>query len=145
MRQCNIIEGRESYRFKVYFSDELKLKINTIYIHNQDKPQALSQWNEYLEWIRKYMSTPSIAWNYANQHIEQPNGTYFAEAYGCNIIYSIETDANGIYVLIHQVNLKPQEFGLNEAKRLYQTITLTEAQFKKMLTECITKILKGIA
>lgn len=68
-----------------------------------------------------------------------------------NVGYSIKTNAYGAYVYIFQVNLNPQAFGLKvppslkENKCSYTTIRLTESQFKRLLTECVTKIINEIA
>lgn len=151
MNRCYLIEDYQGNRFEVRFSDIIQNQINNIQTYNQDNNKALSQWYEYIEGIVNYISNPSIAWDYANQHTKYKNGTRFMSTFNYNVGYSVKTNTYGAYVYIFQVNLNPQAFGLKvppslrEGKHISKTIRLTEAQFKKMLTECITKIINEIA
>lgn len=151
MKRFYIVEDNRASKFRVIFSKNIRTEINVIHTYNQNNNKALSQWYEYIEGIVNYISNPSIAWDYANQHTVYKNGTRFMSTFNYNVGYSIKTNAYGAYVYIFQVNLNPQAFGLKvppslkENKCSYTTIRLTESQFKRLLTECVTKIINEIA
>ena len=147
MERFYIVEDNQASRFRVILSKDIRTKISIIHTYNQNNNKALSQWYEYIEGIVNYISNPSIAWDYANQHTVYKNGTRFMSTFNYNVGYSVKTNANGAYVYIFQVNLNPEAFGLKvppslrESKHISKTIRLTETEFKQMLVECITKII----
>lgn len=75
MKRFYIVEDNRASKFRVIFSKNIRTEINVIHTYNQNNNKALSQWYEYIEGIVNYISNPSIAWDYANQHTVYKNGT----------------------------------------------------------------------
>lgn len=130
-------------KIPVRFSTKVSSKIDSIISHNKGNIQAISEWLEYLETVKNYVSNPVIAWDYTNRNIQLKNGTKFIQDFDFNIGYTIITDytTNSPFVYIFMVNLKPQEFGLRECKRRRNAVTITESKLRRIIAESIRKIL----
>lgn len=130
-------------KIQVRFSTKVSSKIDSIISHNKGNIQAISEWLEYLETVKNYVSNPVIAWDYTNRNIQLKNGTKFIQDFDFNIGYTIITDytTNSPFVYIFMVNLKPQEFGLRECKRRRNAVTITESKLRRIIAESIRKIL----
>ena len=90
-------------RLIVGFSKEITNRIESIYKYNQGN-EALVQWSEYLETIRKYISNPSIAFDYKHSSIHFRNGAILLKDFGCDAIYYIKTnDTHPPYVYIFKI------------------------------------------
>ena len=130
-------------KIPVRFSTKVSSIIDSIISHNKGNIQAISEWLEYLETVKNYVSNPVIAWDYTNRNIQLKNGTKFIQDFDFNIGYTIITDytTNSPFVYIFMVNLKPQEFGLRECKRRRNAVTITESKLRRIIAESIRKIL----
>lgn len=156
MNLCYIKEDTLPKKLSVIFSKEITTNIDTIYKYNQSNNEALSQWYDYIEGIKRYISNPSIAWDYANQHLKYPNGTRFVRNF--NIGYTVKTNDYGAYVYIFQMDLKPQEFGLKvpptikENKQVFNrtnimktnknVVRLSESKLRNIISETVKKVLR---
>lgn len=103
-------EDKSSAHLPVRFSKKISNKINSIVENNAQNADALNKWLDYLDWIKNHISTRTIAWDYANQHIKFPNGTRFISKF--NIGYTVKCDRAGAYVYVFLLDLKLEEFGL---------------------------------
>ena len=109
-----LFEDRLPSRFWVRFSSEIIKEIDAIDTNNQRNIEGLSQWYNYLDGIKSYLSNPAIAFDYANRYSKFPNGAIFNRDFNYNVAYVVKTDKhNQPYVYVFKVNLNPEEFGLN--------------------------------
>ena len=60
----------------VIFSSNIQSKINAIDNHNNNN-ECLSNWYEYIEGLKRYISNPAIAFDYTNRFSTFPNGAKF--------------------------------------------------------------------
>ena len=114
MKQYQLYEDRLPSKLLVRFSYDISKKINTIDSYNQNNIGAVSQWYDYLDGIKSYLSNPVIAWDNTNRHHRLPNGTRFIADFDYNVGYTIKTNntTQQQYVYVFMANLKPEEFGL---------------------------------
>ena len=131
-------------RLIVGFSKEITNRIESIYKYNQGN-EALVQWSEYLETIRKYISNPSIAFDYKHSSIHFRNGAILLKDFGCDAIYYIKTNnTHPPYVYIFKINLKTDEYGLKVPPTLQENknvIHLTESHIRSMIRETLRRYL----
>ena len=154
MQRYQLNENKLPYRLFVKFSQKIVNDINQIYSYNINNDEAISQWSDYLEWIKDYLSNPSIAWDYANRYTRFPNGAIYLSDFHCNVGYAIQYTRNTQqpYVYIFMANLKPEEYGLkvpptlNENKQPTNRIVyhLKEYQLRRIIRESIKKVLNII-
>lgn len=149
-------EDRPPKQLQVIFSSDIINEMDNIEYLNQNNAEGLSEWYQYIESIKNWLSNPSIAWDYANRFAKFPNGARFIRDFNCNIGYTVKTNQYGAYVFVFMINLKPQEFGLNtikENKSIYtdntmktnkKVIRLTEADLHNMITEAVKTALNEI-
>ena len=153
MRLHKIDEDKLPPRFTVVLSTNVSQNIRTIYEYNQNNLEALSQWYEFMSDMWLYISNRAIALDYANRYSHLSDGTIHMNELGYDIVFYVGYNSakDKSYVYVSKVKLNPQSFGLEvppglvESKHNHSVIRLTEAQFKRMLTECITKIINEIA
>lgn len=149
MKQCLNEENCCESKLEVRFSSKILKNINTIESINQGNRKGLSEWYKYIQWLTEYLSKFSVVLDYGNNHIKLPNNARFIR--DINAYYIIQNNSYKTWVYVFKIDLKPQDYGLKvpqslgEFKCLPKTIRLTESQFKRMLTECITKIINEIA
>ena len=96
------------------FSSKITKKINAIGAYNRQNGAALTQWSEYLDGMKSYLSKSVIAWDNMNRYPRLRNGGRFIGDFGYNVGYTIINDSATSQPLIYvfMANLKPQEFGL---------------------------------
>lgn len=146
-----ITEDKLPQTLPVYLSAEIQNRMDFIKNYNQDNPNGLSQWEEYIEFLKRYISNPSIAYDYANKYSHYRNGAvHIAElGYDVTFIVTLNKAQTRSFVYVFKLNLNPQEFGLKIPQPIpenkQQIIRLTEAQFMNLLTECISEIIRTIA
>lgn len=155
----NIIsEDNHPKKIYVIFSTQIKQDIITIKNHNQENTEALSQWYDYIEGIKRWLSNPSIAWDYANRFAKFPNGSRYIRDFDYNIGYTVKTNQYGAYVYVFIINLKLQEFGLNipptikenKIQNLHNTmknkkvIRLTESDLHNIIAESVKQALNEL-
>lgn len=131
MKPFQLNEDKLPTKLAVRLSYKIYKEINTIDSYNQNNVVALSQWYDYLDGIKSYISNPVIAWDYTNRFSRFPNGARFIMDFDCNVGYIIKTNntTNQPYVYVFMINLKPEEFGLrippnvNENRHIDKIIT----------------------
>ena len=118
MRQIFLIEEKLPPKLPVRFSYKIFKQIKTIYNKNQDNINALSQWYEYIDSLKSYISNRSIAWDYACQYPRSPKGAIHIRDLGFDVTFIVKVNkkTNESYVYVFKVDLKPEEFGLEENK-----------------------------
>ncbi len=85
MKQYQLYEDRLPSKLLVRFSYDISKKINTIDSYNQNNIGAVSQWYDYLDGIKSYLSNPVIAWDYTNRFSQFPNGARFIRDFDYNL------------------------------------------------------------
>ena len=80
-----LFEDRLPSRFWVRFSSEIIKEIDAIDTNNQRNIEGLSQWYNYLDGIKSYLSNPAIAFDYANRYSKFPNGAIFNRDFNYNV------------------------------------------------------------
>ena len=114
MKQCWLREDKLPSNLLVNFSSKITKKINAIGAYNRQNGAALTQWSEYLDGMKSYLSKSVIAWDNMNRYPRLRNGGRFIGDFGYNVGYTIINDSATSQPLIYvfMANLKPQEFGL---------------------------------
>ena len=114
MKQCLVSEDKLPQKLSVITSPKISKQIEVIDNYNQNNIDALSQWNEYIEGLKSYISNRSIAWDYNNKYPRFPNGAIHLEELGYDVTFIVKTShiTNRSYVYVFMLNLKPEEFGL---------------------------------
>ena len=146
MKRFYLIEEILPPKLPLSFSSKIKNQINLIKDYNQDNPDALSQWYDYIDNLKSYISNRKIAWDYANRYVHFPNGAVHLVELGYDATFIVSTDKtrNINYVYVFRVDLKPQDFGLKippTTEHKKRILKLTESQFKEYLVEKIEKVL----
>ena len=133
-------------KLPIRFSSEIYKEIYSIIDYNQNNTVALSQWDNYIEGIKSYISNRSIAWDYNSRYAKFPNGTRFIRDFDYNVGYTIKQgNKYGTYVYVFMINLKPEEFGLkvpSTLKENKQSIRLTESYLYRIIEESVRSVLK---
>ena len=97
-------EEQRASQLIVGFSKDITNRIESIYKYNQGN-NALNQWSEYLDTIIKYISNPSIAFDYKHKSIHFRNGAILLKDFGCDATYYIKTNnIHPPYVYIFKIN-----------------------------------------
>ena len=101
-------------KLPVRFSSKIDVKISSIANYNQGNTDAISQWYEYIEGIKSYISNPAIAWDYTSRYPHFPNGAIYIRELGYEVAFIVKTNnkTNRNYVYVFKANLNPEEFGL---------------------------------
>jgi len=146
-KQCFLRESVST--FFVRFSNNINNSINAIYSINQNNKEKLSEWLEYLDGLKTYISNPSIAFDYARRFIHYPNGAMRISELGYDVTFIVKMSkqTNEAYVYIFKMDLKPEEFGLktpplNESKTVKKRKIhhLKESQLRQIIREVIYRI-----
>ena len=76
--------------------------------------EGISQWRDYLNGLKNYISNPVIAWDYANRYHRTKKGAIYLNELGYNAIFMVLTNnqTQQAYVYLFWIDLKPEEFGL---------------------------------
>lgn len=122
-KRC-LYEDRLPQKLSVIFSPKITKQIIDIDAYNSNNTNGLSQWHDYLDGMKSYISNPVIAWDYTNRHQRFPNGTMFISDFDYNIGYTIKSNntTQQQYVYVFMANLKPNEFGLKIPQMLKESI-----------------------
>ena len=141
MNRFHLKEDNRLPNLSVRFSPDITYRIESVNSQNYDKQEALSQWNDYIDWILRYLSNPVIAWDNMNRFHHTSNGETFIEELGMDVGFIIETDNNANqYVYVFYLDLKTDDYGLNESIKK-KSIILTEIELRKIIFESIRKVL----
>ena len=118
----------------VIFAPEIISEIEYIKYRNQFNTDGLSQLEDYLEWISKFISNKSIAWDYAGQFKSDRYGNVYFNSSGYNLVFNLEEDEDTaqVYVVIVDIDLNINEFGLVESKQRKKTLIITEQQYNEL-------------
>lgn len=111
MKYCDLCEWKDGYKLRVYFSEEIAKEKSAITSHNYGKIKELRQWNDYLNWICKHLSTPSVAWDNTGIHRIMGHVVFKREPY-MSVDYMIVTDNNETCVCIVRLDLQAKEYRL---------------------------------
>lgn len=133
------------YRLPVRLSDALSRVIESVMQHNLSNGKYERWYNEHLLHMLRIISTPSVAFDYANQSEHLEDGTII----GYGFEYSLENDeqTQSTYVYILNMDLELDEYGLTdniipEAKNR-KHIILTESKLRRIIRESIYHVLRG--
>ena len=158
MKHHYLIEDKLPPKLPVVFSSKISNQINVIYACNQNNTDALSQWDEYIEGLKSYISNPVIAWDYNNRYVHFPNGAIHLMDLGYDVSFIVKTNqtTNENYVYVFMLNLKPEEFGLKVPSKGNSQITcntnisnkklirLTEQDLHRIVRESVNRILRRL-
>lgn len=143
-----LLEDTRPKRLTVSVSSKIKKSIADIYKYNQDNPTALSQWVRYIESLRRYISNPAIAFDYANRYVHYPNGAIHLVEMNYDVSFITKSnDANEFsYVYIFGMDFKLKDFGLknptimNESCKKKKAVIVTEFQLRSIISECVSRL-----
>lgn len=100
-------------KLPVYLSSSITQNINRIIDNNKNNPNAVSQWLEYIENLKSYISNPTIAFDYANRYEHYRNGAIHLVELEYDVTYIVKTNNYGqTYIYIFNLNLNAAKFGL---------------------------------
>ena len=144
MKQYWLKEDKSPSNLLVNFSSKIVMKINTIGAYNQHNKVALSQWSEYLDGMKSYLSKSVIAWDNMDRYPRLRNGGRFIRDFDYNVGYTIINDntTSQPFVYVFMANLKPQEFGLKIPPTLIEN--KENDTIDRIISESINKHLRGI-
>lgn len=136
MKSQRLKEDKTPPKLPVLFSSKIVDTINKVVMKNSSCPEKLLQWYDYIDSITNYIANPVIAWDNTNSFINFPNGAKFVPDFDFNIGYVIKTNkqTQQNYVYVFMVNLKIQDYDLNENKKL---IRVSETELKRIITESV--------
>ena len=114
MDKYSLKEDKQVPKLFVAFSSKICKQITEITSYNQNNLEGLSQWYDYIDWVRKYMSNSVIAQDYTNRYKQGRNGARFIKDLGLNVRYTVLSDcATDVpFVYIFMIDLKLEEYGL---------------------------------
>ena len=141
MKRYWLREDRLPSNLRVNFSSKIVQKINTIGTCNQHNHIALTQWGEYLDGMKSYLSKSVIAWDNMNRYPRLRNGGRFIRDFGFNVGYTIINDktTGQPFVYIFMADLKPEEFGLKVSPIMKEN---REKIISRIITETINNYLR---
>lgn len=115
MKKHFLYEDKPLAKLPVILSEDLSLKIESVLKHNQGNIEV-REWYETIESVKNQLSNPVIAWDNTGSHIYSEDGEVTCNIFGYNVVYMIKTNAttHKNYVFIININLKTEDFGLNE-------------------------------
>lgn len=118
----------------VVYTPEIIYRIEYIKSRNQFNTEGLSQWIDYLDWIVRFISNSSIAFDYTGQFKSDRYGNVYFNSFGYNLVFRLKKDeeTTQLYVAIVDIDLNIEEFGLNENKRRRKTLIITEQQYDEL-------------
>ena len=114
MKRSWLKEDKLPSKLIVNFSSKINGYIKDVSDLNQNNVEALSQWSDYIEGIKSYLSNPVIAWDNMNRYPRLRNGGRVIKDFDYNAGYTILADyvTGQPFVYVFMLNLKPEEFGL---------------------------------
>lgn len=141
MNHYCIKEDKRLPKLSVRFSQEITSGIESVNARNYDNQEALSEWNDYIDGIIRYISNPVIAWDNMNRFHHTSNRETFIDEMGMDVGFIIETDStDNQYVYVFYLDLKTEDYGLYESVRM-KSVVLTELDLRMMVRECVCRIL----
>ena len=143
----------------VILSPTINYEINEIEYLNWRKTDEIHKWHDYLDRVLRYISNPSIAWDYAGRYRHLPNGETYINEIGYDVGFIIEANDTQTYVNVFRLALNAEEYGLqmstNEGRKYNNThkqydimnnkktkIRLTESQLHNIIKESVKNLLK---
>ena len=106
MKQCWLREDKLPSNLLVNFSSKITKKINAIGVYNRQNGAALTQWSEYLDGMKSYLSKSVIAWDNMNRYPRLRNGGRFIGDFGYNVGYTIINDNATVTTCDATANMK---------------------------------------
>ena len=131
------------HKFDVKVSYEIENAIDNIIFHNSENDKGLEDWGNYIDGIKCYISNPAIALDYMREFIHTHEDETYINKLGMDVGFTIGVDdiTNKTYVYIFYLDLKAEDFGLNESIRK-TIIHLTSSDLKRIITESVQRILQ---
>ena len=134
MKKHFLYEDKPLAKLPIILSKDLSLKIENILEHNQGNNEV-RDWFENIESVKNQLSYNGIAWDNTGSHNYSEDGEVSCNIFGYDVLYMIKTNAltQKNYVYVININLKPEEFGLNE--NAYRKLQL-------IIKECVRSVIK---
>ena len=92
MKRSWLKEDKSPSKLIVNFSSKINGYIKDVSDLNQNNVEALSQWSDYIEGIKSYLSNPVIAWDNMNRYPRLRNGGRVIKDFDYNAGYTILAD-----------------------------------------------------
>ena len=130
-------------KLPVRFSFRVSQTIDNIIRKNRNNTEAISQWLNYLDNIKNYISNPVIAFDYTNRYRQLSDRRRFISDFDFNVGYTILNDytTEQPFVYVFMINLKSDEYGLKENIQHKKQVQLSEYQLRKIIRESIRRML----
>lgn len=137
-----IREDRLPQRLPVIISSAIQYEMTSIERRNMQDEDAICQWKDALSAVILQVSNPSIAWDNLGRFRHNANGETYANIYGHDIAYTIQTDNDGKnYVEIFYFDLSPEEYNLRERKYKKGVLIINESSLRSIIRESLQRIL----
>ena len=98
MNRSYLKEDKRFPKLSVRFSPDITYRIESVNAQNYGNQEALSQWNDYIDGIIRYISNPVIAWDNTNRFRHTSNGETYIDEHGMDVGCIIETDNTNIRI-----------------------------------------------
>lgn len=107
-------EDKTLPKLPIIFSTEVSNKIDEVFDFNKNDDNALSQFNDYIEGLKSYISNPVIAWDNMGRYQHSANGQVHIRELGYDVTFIIDvsTDKNFVYVIELKLKTKDCEWKL---------------------------------
>jgi len=143
MSRYYLKEDKRPCKIPVRFSNEVAEGINYIDWKNYNNTESITQLHNYIDGLISWMSNPVIAWDYLNKYQHSENGTTRIIEHGYDISYRLTNDDdNNMYILILDININYDEFGLIQENT--QIRHISESQLRRIIRESLKKVLSII-
>lgn len=146
----HILQEENIQDLPVWISSNVTSKIDAILKYNQDSYDKVCQWMEYINGLKKYISHPQIAFDYANRYQHYRNGAIHLVELEYDVEFINKTDKYGrLCVYVFALKSNAPKYGLqlppdlneslqiiNHSKdgtRIYRLFMLNELNKKKKL------------
>ena len=107
MRRSFIFDNYKRPKLPVIFSSEIIEKIDLIELANHDDKEMLSNFYDYIESVKNYISNPVIAWDYMNRYIHLKNGAVHIKELGYDVTFFLVADEFN-YLYVFDLCLNPE-------------------------------------
>ena len=155
-------EDKRLAKLPVVFSPEIFQSIENLHQRNYDNPEALTEWDNYLDGVIGYISNPVIAWDNMGKFSHKPNGeTYISEGdIEVGFIIKVDNTTHQSFIYVFRINFHNENYGLRESitkigtvigeysccKNVLQgkpskNIIVTESDIKNMVLECVCRFI----
>ena len=147
MKRILLNEGIKLSKLPIIFSSDLFnniKRVSSININNE----TINEWYDFLETIKRHYSYSSIAWDYANNQVDEIKNN---NDLGYNVVFTIKIDEtdNEVYVEIINFDIVSvaRDLGMNvpydlcENEHRNNKIIIEESQLRQIIRETLKRIL----